>query len=207
MADRRPLEGKLLHAFTRAKAVRLRERLSLGLPRRPPTQINNFKRDASTYSVLLAKHVPSLVPARSESVLRGQQAIRIAAKLRRTVEKQSFHRQSLSFHQVSPNRSRNAILCSSRNCFPLSFLALKKQSQPHFITLPKVERSEPYVATVNLSCSLPKLPLSFEPCLSVQAKPERKPKTRPFKIPYEPKKEVAEDTFSLSSWKADFSDT
>lgn len=203
MADRRPLEGKLLHAFTRAKAVRLRERLSLGLPRRPPIQIiNNFKRDASTYSVLLAKHVPSLVPARSESVLRGQQAIRIAAKLRRTVEKQS-----LSFHQVSPNRSRNAILCSSRNCFPLSFLALKKQSQPHFITPPKVERSEPYVATVNLSCSLPKLPLSFEPCLSVQAKPERKPKTRPFKIPYERKKEVAEDTFSLSSWKADFSDT
>lgn len=172
------MKGQLLRAFTRAKAVRLKDGLSLSQQNREPkllSKAHSSKRAASSFidSGLLAKPVPSLVPARSESVLRGQHASRLAAKLKRTEE--SLHRQSLSFQRFSPKHGRSVVLCSSRNSFPPSFLSLKKQ-QTHFISLPKVERSEPCVATVNLSCSLPKLHLSTDP-LPAPAKPRRKLKS------------------------------
>lgn len=197
------MKGQLFREFTRAKEARLKDRPNPGLQGREPKLLrkaHSSKRAASllAHSGVLAKPAHCLVPAHSESVLRAPRA---AVKLKSA----GLHSLSLSFQRLSPNRSRNAVLYSSRNSFPLSFLAPKKH-QKYFVFLPKAERSEPCVATVNLSCSLPKLQLSTDP-LPVPPKPRPKLKSRPFKMPQEPSKEVAEDTFSLSSWKADFSDS
>lgn len=199
MADGR--EGKLLRAFSQAKVAPLKSRMSLGLKAASNTHSTKSVHSYLTSSNPQSKHIRTPVPP--AELLLAQHTRKTSPRLKRDGKQRSVHSLSLSFQRTSPAQGSTVILCSSLNSFPLSFLSLKKHPQSRFTTAAKPGTVEPCVATVNFSCSLPKLQSRTEPLVPVVSKPARKAKLRPFKVTHEPTREIAEDLFSLSSWQGD----